>query len=101
MKIHSRKESLPDVLRSETCTSRGLGKYFRHLLLHLKKAVEPGGGAHAFNPSTREAEAGGSLWVRGQSGLQELVPGQEPKRYGETLSQKIKKTKNKTKSPFS
>jgi hypothetical protein len=25
---------------------------------------------HAFNPSTREAEAGGSLWVKTQSGLQ-------------------------------
>jgi hypothetical protein len=25
---------------------------------------------HAFNPSTWEAEAGGSLWVRGQPGLQ-------------------------------
>ena len=35
--------------------------------------------AHTFNPSTREAVAGGSLWVWGQSGLQELVPGQDPK----------------------
>ena len=26
--------------------------------------------AQAFNPSTREAEAGGSLWVWGQPGLQ-------------------------------
>ena len=32
--------------------------------------------AHAINPSTRKAEAGR---VRGQSGLQELVPGQSPK----------------------
>jgi len=26
--------------------------------------------AHAFNPSTQEAEASGSLWVLGQPGLQ-------------------------------
>jgi hypothetical protein len=48
---------------------------------------------HAFNPSTREAEAGGSLsskpawstkWVPGQPGL-----------YRETLSQKTKKKKKK------
>ena len=26
--------------------------------------------ANAFNPSTLEAEAGGSLWVQGQPGLQ-------------------------------
>ena len=32
--------------------------------------------AHAFNPAQ---EAGGSLWVRDQPGLQELAPGQEPK----------------------
>ena len=32
--------------------------------------------AHDFNPSTREAKAGRSLWVRGQPVLQELVPGQ-------------------------
>ena len=31
---------------------------------------------HTFNPSTWEAEAGASLWVWGQPGLQELVPGQ-------------------------
>ena len=30
--------------------------------------------AHAFNPSTREAEAGGSLWVPGQPGLQSEFP---------------------------
>ena len=34
---------------------------------------------HTFNPSTQEAEAGGSLWVRGQPGLQKLIPGQAPK----------------------
>ena len=31
---------------------------------------EPGGGGHAFNPNTLEAEAGGSLWVQGHPGLQ-------------------------------
>ena len=51
--------------------------------------------AQAFNPSTREVEAGGSLSVRDQPGLQERVPGQEPKSYRETLSRKIKKKKKK------
>ena len=37
------------------------------------------------NPSIWEAEAGGSLWVQGQPGLQELVPGQAPKLHRETL----------------
>jgi hypothetical protein len=32
--------------------------------------------AHTFNPSSQEAEAGGSLGVRGQPGLQIRVPGQ-------------------------
>ena len=40
--------------------------------------MKPGVG-DTFNPSTREAEAGGSLEVRGQPDLQELVPGQAPK----------------------
>ena len=31
--------------------------------------------AHAFNPSTREAEAGGFLWVRGQPGLKSKFQG--------------------------
>ena len=35
--------------------------------------------AHAFHPSTQEAEAGGSRWVRGQPGLQVLVTGQAAK----------------------
>ena len=43
----------------------------------LEDAVsEPSAGAHAFNLGTREAEAGRSLGVRDQPGLQELVPGQ-------------------------
>ena len=53
--------------------------------------------AHAFNPSTWEAEAGESLLVRDLPGLQELVPGQAPKQHRETLSQKTKKKKKKKK----
>ena len=30
---------------------------------------KPGGVVHTFNPSTQEAEAGGSLWVQDQPGL--------------------------------
>jgi hypothetical protein len=42
--------------------------------------------AHTFNPSTQEAEADRSLWVRDQPGLQiELVPGQ-PELHKEILS---------------
>ena len=51
--------------------------------------------AHNFNPSTRESEAGESLWVRGQPGLKELVPGQLGLLHRETLSQKTKKRKKK------
>ena len=47
--------------------------------------------AHAFNPSTREAEAGVSLWVRGLPGLQELVPGQAPKLQRNNISKNQKK----------
>ena len=43
------------------------------------------GAAHAFNPSTQEAEAGGSLRVQSQFGLQR-VPGQL-RLHRETLSQ--------------
>jgi hypothetical protein len=64
----------------------------------FKERLKPGVVAHAFNPSTREAEAGGFLssrparstkWVPGQSWL-----------YRETLSRKtkIKKKKKKFKS---
>jgi hypothetical protein len=44
--------------------------------------------ARAFNPSTREAEAGGFLSLR-PAWSTELVPGQ-PGLYRETLSQKRK-----------
>jgi hypothetical protein len=59
----------------------------------LKLDLEPGVVAHAFSPSTWEAEAGGFLslrpawstkWAPGQLGL-----------YRETLSRKHKKQKNK------
>ena len=40
--------------------------------------------------STWEAEAGRSLWVQGQSGWLERVPGQAPKLHRENLYQKTK-----------
>ena len=45
--------------------------------------------AHAFIPSTREAEAGGSLCVRGQPGLQALVPGQRNPVFKKTTKKKF------------
>jgi hypothetical protein len=51
--------------------------------------------AHAFNPSTREAEAGGFLSSR-PAWSTECVPGQ-PGLHRETLSQKPKKKKKKKK----
>jgi hypothetical protein len=48
--------------------------------------------AHAFNPSTREAEAGGFLSSR-PAWSTKWVPGQE--LYRETLSRKTKKKKKK------
>jgi hypothetical protein len=51
--------------------------------------------AHAFNPRTQEAEAGGFLSSR-PAWSTKGVPGQ-PGLYRETLSQKDKQTKNKTK----
>jgi hypothetical protein len=41
---------------------------------------------HTFDPSTWEAETGGSLWVWGQPGLQSGF--QDSQGYRETLSQK-------------
>jgi hypothetical protein len=51
--------------------------------------------AHTFNPSTREAEAGGFLSSR-PAWSTELVPGQ-PELHRELLTRKNKQTKNKTK----
>ena len=46
---------------------------------------------HDFNPGTQEAEAGESLGIQGQPGLQELVPGQVGVLDRETLSRKTNK----------
>lgn len=46
---------------------------------------------HVFNPSTRDLEAGRSLWVGGQPGLTWTVSGQ-PELHSETLSQTNKQT---------
>ena len=53
----------------------------------------------AFSSSTQEAEAGGSLWVQGPPGLQELVPGQAPKQHKETQSRKKQKKNNNNEKP--
>jgi hypothetical protein len=50
--------------------------------------------AHAFNPSTWEAEAGRSLSSRPAWSIEGGVPGQ-PRLHGETLSKKKKKKKKK------
>jgi hypothetical protein len=63
--------------------------------LRLKINYEPGVVAHAFNPSTREAEAGGFLSSR-PAWSTKWAPGQ-PGLYRETLSQKTKKKKKKKK----
>jgi hypothetical protein len=59
---------------------------------------EPGVVAHAFNPSTWEAEAGGFLSSR-PAWSTEQVPGQ-PGLHRETLSRKTKKKKKKKKKSF-
>ena len=51
---------------------------------------------HAFTPTTREAEAGESLGVQGQPGLQSEF--QDSKGYTEKRSRKPKKKKNVTTS---
>lgn len=65
--------------------------------------------AQAFNPSTHEAKAGGSLCFRVQPGLQELLPGQVPKatekpclnplppEENQQQQKKVLKTQSKTK----
>jgi hypothetical protein len=68
----------------------------------LKRPSSPGVVAHAFNPSTREAEAGGFLSLR-PAWSTEWVPGQRG-LYRETLSRKTKINKyinkNKIKAIF-
>ena len=51
--------------------------------------------AHAFNPSPWEAEAGGSLGVRGQPGLLELVPGKAPKLQRNPVSKNQKRERER------
>jgi hypothetical protein len=55
--------------------------------------IQPGVVAHAFNPSTWEAEAGGFLSSK-PAWSTERVPGQ-PGLHRETLSRKTKKKKKK------
>ena len=50
--------------------------------------------AHAFNPSTQEAEACWYLWVWDQPGLQELVPGLAPKPQRNPVLKNQKKKKH-------
>lgn len=55
--------------------------------------------AHTINPSTREAEAGGSVWVRGQTGWQSQFQGSqschtEKHTVLKTKNQQTKQTKN-------
>ena len=64
------------------------------MMLHKEIKISQAVLAHAFNPSTREAEAGRTLWVRGQPGLQELVSGQAPKLQRNPVTEKPKRTEN-------
>jgi hypothetical protein len=59
--------------------------------IKIIKNISPGVVAHAFDPSTWEAEAGGFLSSR-PAWSTECVPGQ-PGEHRETLSRKIKKKK--------
>jgi hypothetical protein len=51
--------------------------------------------AHTFNPSSREAEPGGFLWVHGYPSLQSEF--QNSQTYKEELSWKTKQTNKKIK----
>ena len=62
----------------------------------IKTLLQPGVVAHACNPSTRKAEAGGSVRVRDQPELQKWVQG-EPEVHSKTLCEK--KTEKKKPHP--
>jgi hypothetical protein len=79
-----------DSLGTQEC-KRALD-FFIFTNFYLKSFCEPGVVVHAFNPSTWEAEAGGSLSSR-PAWSTKWVPGQ-PELYGKTLSRKTKKKKN-------
>jgi hypothetical protein len=66
-----------------------------HLLYRCIRHSQPGVVAHAFNPSTREADTGRFLSSR-PAWSTKWVPGQ-PGLYREALSQKTKKKKKKKK----
>ena len=89
---------LGDILGVHLGPSQAHTHIHRHTYIFLKKsswAVV----AHAFNPSTWEAKASRSLWVQGQPGLQQLVPGQAPKLQRNPVLKKTKQNKKiKTKS---
>jgi hypothetical protein len=65
-------------------------------VITVKESFEPGVVAHTFNPSTREAEAGGFLSLKPARST-EWIPGQ-PGLHRETLSWKNKTKQNKTKN---
>lgn len=59
--------------------------FFTDILL-WKISNEPSAPVHSCNPSTQEAEAGGTLWAGGEPGVRSQVPGQSD-LHSETLSQ--------------
>jgi hypothetical protein len=65
---------------------------YPYVAFNIYENPQPGMVAHAFNPSTREAEAGRFLSTR-PAWSTKWAPGQ-PGLYRETLSQKTKKKKN-------
>ena len=62
-------------------------------LLGAQKKMQIKSGVGGLNPSTREAKAGESLWVRGQPGLQSKFQ-DRVQSYRETLSRGEKKISN-------
>ena len=57
-----------DFLRMSTHSKEGLGETLLNLVINMLLCV-PDVAANTFNPSTGEAEAGGSLWIWDQPGL--------------------------------